>query len=264
MREYFEKYDWTGLTLLEAYCSVSVTGIRVSRFAEDDKYQLGMKLGGKTDIVYDGKSYKYYGGTLIYLPKAVRGDVRYDRVVTEGGPGAYIFFDSMKELPPYPILIKLSDKERIYSLFGKLANIWSSRDARGFDSMAAFYKLLAAISVDSALSNHSVRATEKLADAENYLSEHFCDNYVDVRVLAELAGMSPDYFRHRFAAVYGVPPLQYIMRMKLDRAKELLSSGKSVNETAAAIGFTDPNYFTRFFKERTGVTPTEFVRRRLC
>ena len=68
----------------------------------------------------------------------------------------------------------------------------------------------------------------------------------------------------RFAAVYGVPPLQYIMRMKLDRAKELLSSGKSVNETAAAIGFTDPNYFTRFFKERTGVTPTEFVRRRLC
>lgn len=264
MRDFFERFDWTGLTLRYVDRAASITGERVRRFAERDKYQLGMKIGGKTDIVYDGRKYKYYGGTLLYLPKADSDGIEYDRSVTEGGDGAYIFFDSMNKLPPHPILKKLGDADKVFSLFCKLANIWSVSGAGGFESMAAFYKLLAAVRDDVASSERKNVSSERLPAVEKYIAEHFCDNYIDVSVLAEIAGLSLDYFRHRFTELYGIPPLQYIMRLKLARAKELLSSGKSVSEAAMMTGFADPNYFTRFFKERTGVVPTEFVRRRLC
>ena len=264
MNEYFEKYDWTSLNIIFTSHTESVPGEHSHNFAESDKYQLGIKMNGRTDIVYDGERYDYWGGTILYLPKETRQGIIYDRRVVEAGRGVYIFFDSAKPLPPFPILKRMNDPEKLYSGFCKVANLWAARGGAGIECMAAFYKLLTTIRDDTTPSERADRTRSRLADAERYISEHFRDEYIDIAVPSSIAGMTPDYFRHRFLRAYGLPPLQYAMRLKLEEAKRLLSSGKSVNETARLTGFNDANYFSRFFRERTGVSPTEFVKKRLC
>ena len=264
MNEYFEKYDWTSLNIIFTSHTDAVPGEHSVIFADKDKYQLGVKMNGRTDILYDNERLDYWGGTLLYLPKESRDNIVYDRKVIEAGKGAYIFFDSAGPLPPFPILKRMNDPEKIYSGFCKVANLWAAKGGASLECMAAFYKLLAVIRDDTTPSERADRTRTKLASAEAYISEHFRDEYVDIAIPSSLAGMNPDYFRHRFQQTYGLPPLQYAMRMKLEEAKRLLSSGKSVTETARLTGFNDANYFSRFFRERTGVSPTGFVKKRLC
>ncbi|MHC4916284.1 MAG: helix-turn-helix transcriptional regulator [Planctomycetota bacterium] len=63
-----------------------------------------------------------------------------------------------------------------------------------------------------------------------------------------------------FAAAYGLTPVAYRRGLRLRRARELLvSSQKNVSETAYAVGFTDPLYFSRVFRTRFGVTPSSLI-----
>ena len=57
---------------------------------------------------------------------------------------------------------------------------------------------------------------------------------------------------------FGCGITEYIAKLKINKSKELLSSGASVGETAEAVGINDTNYFIRFFKKHTGVTPKQY------
>ena len=71
--------------------------------------------------------------------------------------------------------------------------------------------------------------------------------------------MSETYFRRIFLRNFGISPIKYINNLKIDRAKDLITSGYySISEAAEASGFHDNAYFTRKFKEATGVTPLEY------
>lgn len=79
---------------------------------------------------------------------------------------------------------------------------------------------------------------------------------------AELAAdscLSVSRFTHLFREVTGRSLHDFIISMRIDRAKELLSTGElSVKETAQVVGFEDQNYFSRLFKSRTGLPPREY------
>jgi transcriptional regulator GlxA family with amidase domain len=61
--------------------------------------------------------------------------------------------------------------------------------------------------------------------------------------------------------VAGPPPLKYLARYRLDRARELLlSTDQSVAEIAAATGFRDPFYLSRVFRRAEGCSPNEYRR----
>lgn len=51
---------------------------------------------------------------------------------------------------------------------------------------------------------------------------------------------------------------EYIHKLKISKAKELLYSGQSIKEIAYSLGFQDEKYFMRLFKKYENVTPTEF------
>jgi len=80
--------------------------------------------------------------------------------------------------------------------------------------------------------------------------------------LAHAAGLSPFHFARRFKIATGHPPHEYLIRLRIDRAQELLRT-KGRTWTMAAIarecGFTDQSHLARHFKRVLGVTPGEFV-----
>jgi AraC-like DNA-binding protein len=85
---------------------------------------------------------------------------------------------------------------------------------------------------------------------------------VDIAAFAAASGMSPATLRRRFLAATGMPPKAFQLRVRLDRAKELLATAElSVAEVAASAGFEDPFYFARLFQQREKCAPTEFRNR---
>ncbi len=66
-----------------------------------------------------------------------------------------------------------------------------------------------------------------------------------------------------FKREFGMTPTQYRQSLRLRRARSLLTSGQmNVSETAYACGFTDPQYFSRAFRQEFGRPPSGFIRRR--
>ena len=79
--------------------------------------------------------------------------------------------------------------------------------------------------------------------------------------LARRAGYSVDHFSRVFLKVTGTRPQDYIIRAKVERARQLLSESElTVGMIAEALGFRDIFFFSRQFRQRTGSTPTEFRR----
>lgn len=85
---------------------------------------------------------------------------------------------------------------------------------------------------------------------------------VDLKNIANELNMSYSWFRKMFKQYTGLSPAQYQLQIKLQKAKALLvSSSMSIKEIAYQLDFESPNYFTSFFKNKTGFTPMAFRNR---
>jgi AraC-like DNA-binding protein len=80
-----------------------------------------------------------------------------------------------------------------------------------------------------------------------------------VAALARRAGLSPPHFIHRFKRAHGIPPKQFIVRSRIDRACQLLeTTALSVKQVAAALNYRDEYFFNRQFKAVIGAPPNRW------
>ena len=117
-----------------------------------------------------------------------------------------------------------------------------------------FYELLAEIQRQQAASR------TPLSSAMDYLEQHIGDPALSNEVLAAKMGISEVYFRKLFKTQYGMTPKQYILDVRIQKAKQLLpDSTFSVTAIAELCGFSGVYHFCKIFKQRTGYTPTEYA-----
>ena len=88
-------------------------------------------------------------------------------------------------------------------------------------------------------------------------------NHVETRLdmpeVAEYLHISYSSFRHIFKQFTGLSPLQYYMNIKIQRAKDLLrSTSIPIKEISYILNFETSEYFTKLFKKKTGLTPSQF------
>ncbi|VVS92546.1 AraC family transcriptional regulator [Desulfoluna spongiiphila] len=82
---------------------------------------------------------------------------------------------------------------------------------------------------------------------------------MDVDQLAGLVNMSPSAFHRAFKEVTASSPIQYIKKVRLNKARDLLVlSGARVNEAATQVGYESPTQFSREFKRYFGESPVAF------
>lgn len=80
-----------------------------------------------------------------------------------------------------------------------------------------------------------------------------------VRELAQELNMSEAWFRRCFETAAGMPPLKYLTRLRMQKARELLeNSFCTVSEVSYLAGYDDPLYFSRIFKKWVGISPREY------
>lgn len=86
------------------------------------------------------------------------------------------------------------------------------------------------------------------------------DKPLPVEELARISGLSRAHFSRAFAASEGMPPAEFVLQKRLQRAVKLLTKTADlpVKEVAILSGFEDPNYFAKVFRRVFGASPTEF------
>ncbi len=99
----------------------------------------------------------------------------------------------------------------------------------------------------------------KLKSVFEYIDTHL-DGDLSLKELGNLVQMSPHYFSQLFRETTGITPHQYVIRCRINRAKELLKQGKlPIAQIAKQVGFVDQSHLHRYFKRLVGVTPKTFL-----
>lgn len=93
-----------------------------------------------------------------------------------------------------------------------------------------------------------------------YMKERL-ESTVSLPKLAMHVGISKQHLTHLFNQVTGHPPIDYYLRMKIQRSCELLDlTDWSIKEICCFVGIRDPYYFSRIFKKMMGISPTQYRR----
>jgi two-component system response regulator YesN len=121
---------------------------------------------------------------------------------------------------------------------------------RNFISIARYVKTQSNIDY----SNHIVMVTQE------YLENHFAED-ISLEDVAEQVNISPQYFSKLIKKTTGFNFIDWLSMLRVKKAKELLTnSNYTVKEVCFMVGYKDPNYFSRIFKKRIGITPSEYVK----
>ncbi|NER14721.1 AraC family transcriptional regulator [Leptobacterium flavescens] len=102
----------------------------------------------------------------------------------------------------------------------------------------------------------------QLVQAKLFIDEHYSAN-INLDEIADVAFFSKFHFTRLFKKTYDYTPHQYLTRVRIDRAKELLSSDMSITDTCFAVGFESISSFTALFKRYTGSTPSGFQQQKI-
>lgn len=106
--------------------------------------------------------------------------------------------------------------------------------------------------------NRSVKLKELLAISKEFIE----NNYEKELALSDVAGyvfLSESYFAHTFKDEFGVSPKKYLLNVRINAAKELLSmTDQKINDIAKEVGFSSQQRFNDIFKKYEGMTPLHY------
>ena len=163
-------------------------------------------------------------------------------------------FDSRLRLPP-------SELRHIERLLVRLeADQDQARPGWQFSAKAHFMLVLSELSRSyTHIDAPAVQPLQRLGRAISYLEEHYRD-HIPLDELARAGNMSRRNLTRTFRDAMGCSPVQYLLRVRIQRAIELLREGDAtISEVAAEVGFNDSNYFSRQFHKIMGRPPREIL-----
>jgi AraC family transcriptional regulator len=124
--------------------------------------------------------------------------------------------------------------------------------------LAARLRRAYATANDSAAVYKGGMAPQVMRRVLDFIHDNLSDE-LRMESLAAVAGLSHYRFAHNFKLAEGIAPHQYVIRVRMERGKQMLrDTDHSIAEIALAVGCQSSSHFTRLFRRATGVTPTEY------
>lgn len=227
---------------------------------DQDYHIVAMILGGNAKYRMNKKSFTVQKGDVLFF----RQGSQYNTKVISSEPWEHIViaFRTREALTDFlpDGATKVSRGNRFEELFTQAHSIWSECGI-GYkvQTKAVLYQLLFALIQEHMThligSNASLRA---LKVATDYVEQCYREK-ITVEMMANLSGYSPSHFTRVFTKVYKTSPIQYVNKIRIMHAKNLLRTGQyTIAQIAQECGFSNVYYFTRCFKQVTGTTPAKW------
>lgn len=214
-------------------------------------YGISLCIEGQITYVQDGKRYVSEQNTAIILPK----DASYEIYGERAGYFPVINFDCLDFLCDTVTAIPIQNAEELISDYERLKKLLCFDGSRA-KAFSLFYGILDKLSSDN--------IPYGLKNALHTIKSEYHDPTLTNERLARECNMSEVYFRKLFARYFNTSPKQYVIDIRLQKAKQLLAEGgMGISEISESCGFSNPYHFCRLFKEHTGVTPSEYRKKNL-
>lgn len=230
------------------------------------EYQVNYITEGKGVIETRDGRYEVKPGSIIliypgewhrYKPSSNTG--WREHYIGFSGIYARYLFQNSEILSNHPSVLNIGFHDHLLDLFSQIIDLVYDKKP-GFQYICSGLLIQLLGNVLYVLKNQGFDGKEvenKIRHARFQLQEQY-NEPVDMEKLANQCNMGYSHFRKMFKKYTGVSPLQYHNKFRLQKAKDLLvDSDKSVKKVALEVGFHSEHYFTRLFKKKMGVTPTE-------
>ncbi|OGV81793.1 MAG: hypothetical protein A3K19_26370 [Lentisphaerae bacterium RIFOXYB12_FULL_65_16] len=222
-----------------------------------------VESGAGTLVTQHAGTHRVQPGDVILLapdePASYQPDTEwYSRWIVWNGPEAAAL-QGLGYLPPpgRPLLRGCSNA--VNQAYFALLKVMASEDlAAVLQRKLAVLRLV----LDLFEAHRHSAAARSAARLGEQVIEFVTRNYAQDLSIPELARtfhVSPTHFRRLFHAYSGRSPREFVNAMRVSRAKELLSQGIGIKQTAAEVGFDDVCYFMRVFRKMTGTPPGRFA-----
>lgn len=212
-------------------------------------FGLSLCMSGQITYTMDGKSYISSQGCAVLLPQGSSYRLTGDReglfpVINFSCTGL-----DCKEITVLP----LQNPQAALQQFEALQQLFLGNKS-SLKIFSCFYELLLQISSTKG------QTTNLLELITKYIEDSIQDPSLSNTSLANQAGISEVYLRKLFVTHCGTTPKQYILRLRLDKARQLLLNAPyTVTAIAQECGFSSVYHFCRCFKQSTGKTPTQYA-----
>lgn len=222
----------------------------VTKISNRESYGLSLCLDGQLTYSHKGKTYISDKNRIVFLPRGESYTIHGDKA----GVFPVINFFCNETFCDTVVSLPIKNVEPYFADFEKIKTLSLFENNR-LKIMSVFYNILQRIA------SESVRSYGVLSPAIKMIEEECFDADITVTALAEKCNMSEAYFRRLFLGKMGVSPKQYIIDIRIEKAKQLLSDGVlKVNAIAEKCGFANPYHFSRIFRQKTGFTPTDYMK----
>lgn len=176
----------------------------------------------------------------------------------------FLNFVTSRETGPF-IALKVSQKNEIIQLMNR---ILKERESAEPGSEFLNYLLVLELFVllsralkmewENSIKNKSPKLKELIGIAIHYIHNNF-ERDISLHDIARFVFLSPSYFTRAFKEETGMSPISYLLKVRIDRAKELLAdTGLKISDIALNVGFSNQQRFNEMFKKYTGLTPLQY------
>ena len=243
-----------------------------------DYPQIAFVLSGSGRYCLDGNELEIAEGDLLIINPGV-----YHQWMKPADPenAAVVFFVGFLDvqLEGYPANhLPMPDGNYILHTTGelrqKLFKICSSMEAENADCRQGRYymlksylmQLLVLVIREQALPVPTAKGYSFESVSRKYVVEQmlsfFEDHYsekISLDQIAENMYLSPFYISKIFKSETGASPIRHLINIRLEKAKELLEKGESgsIQEVANAVGYEDAYHFSKLFKKKYGISPSQ-------
>lgn len=216
-------------------------------------------LRGRARYVFSDYSFVVSSGEILYLPKNSNYVIE---KLTEEYRFIFVDFDFAKDGKTYRgEALSVADPAAAEKMFRKMDSVYLER-ALWWEAAVSglLYEVYADIMRRGSGDYRPGMAIERVRPACEAMLGGYTDPKFSVTNLGELCGLKEAQFRRVFRAAYGVSPVKYLIRLRIERAKALLESGDCpISMVATESGFSDEYYFNRAFTVSTGITPGKYA-----
>lgn len=151
-------------------------------------------------------------------------------------------------------IFRAEEYEKISEIFSQIYNTAESNSVySSFKIQSLLYDFFAELFKERRVKNGDVTEAAIRIMEYNYM------NSLTVRDISDKFFLDNAYFSRLFKSKTGVTPKKYILKLRIERASELLKTTEDkVKDIPKTVGFEDSLYFSRIFLKMTGLTPTEY------
>lgn len=231
----------------------------MTQFSSNRRYnELVFKLSGRSTVYFGSQVLQIEPNTVWFMPAVQVSDYRVVR--HEFGDCIDVFFSTDIPVSDEAFAIQPFAPNELQTLFKKIFSVWVSKsEGYRFETCSLLYKIFAQLQKQSYLPSSQYAVIQP---ALSYISDHFLSEKISAEQLAKLCGISYSYLKKTFLKKFGMPPVKYMIWLKINYACDLLQTEHySIARVAQQCSYQDVYFFSRQFKDYMGITPSEFIKK---